>query len=52
MNTSFRQKMSDMQISNGFIAGLQIVDSLLTWMIGFVRLTEEEQRDAGIYFGK
>ncbi len=52
MDASFRQKISDMSQPNGFIASIQIVGKLLNWMTGFIQLTEEEQRDAGIYIGK
>jgi hypothetical protein len=32
-----------------FSATLQIFDSILKWLAGLIQLTEEEQKDAGIY---
>jgi hypothetical protein len=30
---------------------LQAFDRILKWLAGLIRLTEEEQEDASIYFG-
>ena len=50
MDNSFRRQGSDTQKPSGFLS-LQIFDSLLNWLAGFIQLTEEEQRHAGIYLG-
>ena len=35
----------------GFSTGLRILETILNWLTGLMRLTEEEQKDAGIYLG-
>lgn len=52
MEKSLRQPETDVQQPSGFLAGLQIFDNLLNWLAGLIQLTEEEQRDAGIYLGR
>jgi hypothetical protein len=59
MDNSFQQQESDTRQNNGFLAGLQIFDSLLpimrrsvNWLAGFFQLTEEEQENAGVYLGR
>lgn len=50
MDSSFREQGSDTQnASTGFWAGLRILVSLINWLAGLIRLTEEEREDAGIY---
>ena len=39
------------QERGAFLASLRILDEILTWLVGFFHLTEEEQRNAGIYLG-
>ena len=54
MDNSFPQHGSDMQQQSGFIAGLQIFIIPLRWLTGLlqlIRLTEEEENDAGIHLG-
>ena len=51
MDNFFRRQGSDTQQPSGFLAGLQIFDSILNWLTGLMRLTEEEQKNAGIYLG-
>lgn len=51
MDNSFHRQGPDTQQPSGFLAGLQIFDSLLNWLAGLIKLTEEEQEDAGIYLG-
>lgn len=51
MDNSFRQQEPDTQQPNGFLASLYFFDGILHWLSGFIQLTEEEQRDAGIYLG-
>ena len=49
MDNFFRRQESDTQQTDGFSAGLQIFRRFLNWLIGFIKVTEEEQKDAGIY---
>jgi hypothetical protein len=51
MNKPFRRHGFDTQQANGFLVSLQIFESILHWLAGFIRLTEEEQGEAGIYLG-
>jgi hypothetical protein len=57
-NSSFQQQESDTQQKSGFLANMQIFDSILllvrhslNWLVGFFQLTEKEQENAGIYPG-
>ena len=50
MDNSFRQHESDTKQPGGFPASQQIFNGILQWLAGFFQLTEEEQKDAGIYF--
>jgi hypothetical protein len=58
-NSSFQQQESDTQKNRRFLAGLQIFDSILpplrhsvNWLAGLLTLTDEEQEEAGVYFGR
>jgi hypothetical protein len=59
MDNSFHQQESNIQQPSGFLASLQIFDSILlafmrrsvNWLAGLIKLTEEEQEDAGVYLG-
>lgn len=51
MENSFRQQESDAQQQRGFLTSLHIFDGIRYWLAGLIQLTEEEQRDAGIYLG-
>jgi len=51
MDNSFRRLVPDTQKTSGFLAGLQIIKSILNWLANFIQLTEEEQKAAGIYPG-
>lgn len=51
MDNSFHQQGSNTQRSSGLSAGWQIINRILNWLAGFMGLTEEEQKDAGIYLG-
>jgi hypothetical protein len=35
-----------------FAAGLPILASLISWLAGLIKLTEEEREDAGIYLDR
>lgn len=52
MDNFFRRPESDTQQPNSFFATtLQAFDRILKWLAGLIRLTEEDQEDAGIYLG-
>ena len=52
MDNSFHRKGSDTKPSGSFLAAsVQIVDNILHWLADLAQLTEEEQKDAGIYLG-
>jgi hypothetical protein len=50
MDNFFRRQESDTQHPGGISTGLQIFRSILNWLIGLIKLTEDEQKDAGVYF--
>ena len=52
MDNSFHRQGSDTRQQGGFLAaGLQIFNGFVNWLAGFFKLTETEQKDAGIYLG-
>jgi len=51
MDNSVQRQGSDAQRPGGFLTGLQIFDGILNWLAGLFQLTEEEQKDAGVYLG-
>lgn len=58
-NSSFPRQESDGQQKNSFLDSPQISDSLLrfmrhsvNWLAGLIKLTEEEQEAASVYFGR
>jgi hypothetical protein len=51
MDNSFHRQETDTRRSPGFLAGFHIINSILNWLAGLLKLTEEEQTDAGIYLG-
>ena len=52
MDNSFGRQESDNQQQSGLLASLQIFDRFLNWLASLIRLTEDEQREAGIYIGR
>ena len=57
MDNSFHRQESDAQQKSSFLAGMQIFDSILplmrhsvNWLVGLLKLTKEEQEEAGVYF--
>ena len=53
MDSSFREQGSDTQKApRSFLASLRIFASLIDWLAGLFRLTEEEQEEAGIYLDR
>jgi len=52
MDNFFHQPEPDRQQQmSGLFAVLQVFDRILKRLAGLIRLTEEEQKDAGIYLG-
>jgi len=49
MDKIFRRHDSDTPKTGRFPVAPHIFESALHWLTGFVQLTEEEQREAGIY---
>jgi hypothetical protein len=53
MDGSFGEQGSGTsRASKIFFAAPQILASLVSWLAGLIRLTEEEQKDAGIYLDR
>ena len=42
---------TDWRSTGSYFRQQQIFDRILRWLAGFIHLTEEEQKDAGIYLG-
>ena len=40
------------QDRKSFLAGLLIIGGIVNWLVSFIKLTEEEQQDAGIFPGR
>jgi hypothetical protein len=51
MDNSFPPRKSNTQRSGGFPSVLQFIDGILRNLADLVRLTDEEEKSAGIYFG-
>lgn len=58
-NPSFQQQESDTRQKISFLAVLKIFDNLLSlmrhsanWLADILKLTEEEQEDAGVYLSR
>jgi len=56
MDQSFRPQRSDTRRSGTFFTALLNIFKMalhwLVWLVGFFQLTEEEQREAGIYLDR
>jgi hypothetical protein len=53
MDSSFREQGSGTQEApKSFLGGLAILASLINWLAGLIKLTEEEREDAGIYLDR
>ena len=53
MDSSFREQGSGtQQAPKSFFASLPILASLINWLAGLIKLTEEEREDAGIYLDR
>jgi len=51
MDNSLRRQRSATNQPRGLLASLHILGRILDWLAGLIQLTEEEQKEAGIYFG-
>ena len=51
-NSVHEQGSQAQQDPRRFLAGLGFLASLLNWLAGLFRLTEEEREDAGIYLDR
>ena len=51
MDKLFRQQGTDAQQVSSFSIILGFFNSTLRWLIDLIQVTEEEQRNAGIYLG-
>jgi hypothetical protein len=53
MDNSIHQQESDTpQDQKNSLAGLLILHGIINWLLNLIKLTEEEQQDAGIYPGR
>ena len=53
MDSSFREQGSGtQQDSKRFLASLARLPNLIKWLVSLIRLTEEEQEEAGIYIDR
>jgi hypothetical protein len=59
MDNSFHRQESDAQQKRDILASLRIFESIfplirryVNWLAGLLKLTEEEQEDAGIYLSR
>jgi len=51
MDNSFPPQESDTQKSGSFSSGLQFIEGILRKLVDLIKLTDEEEKNAGIYFG-
>ena len=51
MNTPLPAEGSKTRQSGAFLASQLVFNGILQWLTSFIRLTEEEKKDAGIYLG-
>ena len=52
MDKSIHEQESDTRDRQSLLAGLLILTRIMNWMLNLIKLTEEEQQDAGIYPGR
>ena len=52
MDNSIHEQESGTQDQKSFLASRLILNSIIIWLLHLIRLTEEEQQDAGIYHGR
>ena len=51
MNDPLPSEGSKKRQSGVFLASQLVFNGILQWLTSFIRLTEEEKKDAGIYLG-
>ena len=51
MDNSTSEQDSNTNHTRSSFTELRIVDRFVKWLVSFLHLTDEEQEDAGIYFG-
>ena len=52
MDNSIHEQELNTRDQKSFLAGLLILDGIMNWLVSLIKLTEEEQQDAGIYPGR
>ena len=52
MDNSIHGQESDTRDQKSLLAGPLILNSIINWLLNLIKLTEEEQQDAGIYPGR
>jgi len=52
MDNSIHEQESDTRDQKSLLAGLLVLNSILNGLLNLIKLTEEEQQDAGIYPGR
>ena len=52
MDNSIHEQDSDTRDQKSLLAGVLIINSIINWLINLIKLTDEEQQDAGIYRGR
>jgi len=52
MDNSIHEQGSNTRDQKSLLADGLILSSLMNWLLNFIKLTEEEQQDAGIYPGR
>lgn len=51
MDNSLHQDKTSIQKPGVHLINPQLFGNILCWLVSLVRLTEEEQKKAGVYFG-
>ena len=51
MHNPLRLHVPSKPQSSRYFASIKSFGSILRWLAGLIQLTEEEKKDAGIYFG-
>lgn len=52
MDNSIHEQESDLRDQKSSLAGLLILSQITNWLLSFIKLTDQEQQDAGIYPGR
>jgi len=51
MNKLFHRKETNVPPTSSFFSGLPLFNGFFDWLAGLIRLTPEDQADAGVYLG-